>query len=173
MELVGVDEIPGGSLCVIDTNVLLFAEEGVSRQAQRLLWRCARGELSGVLPQTVWQEVTHKLMLAEAMMKGIIAGSNPAARLSAKTEVVKSLSVYRTKVRALVDLGLGFEPCTMKDLTKTAFGLQEKYGLLTNDAMVLAVAIRLKSDALVSADRAFQKVTEVKLYVPTDLSNAV
>ena len=65
-----LDDIPGGSLCVVDTNVLLYAEQGVSSQAQRLIRRCASGELKGVLPQTVWQELTHKLMLAEAMMRG-------------------------------------------------------------------------------------------------------
>ena len=63
-----LDDIPSGSLCVIDTNVLLYAEQGVSDQAQRLLRRCSMGELIGTLPQTVWQELTHKLMLAEAMM---------------------------------------------------------------------------------------------------------
>jgi predicted nucleic acid-binding protein len=166
---VNLDDIPNGSLCVIDSNILIYAEEGVSNQAQRLLRRCARGELSGVLPQTVWQEVTHKLMLAEAMMKGVISGGNPASRLSSKPEAIKELSLYRAKVQALVELGLGFETCTLKDLTKTAFGLQEKYGLLTNDAVVLAVAIRLKADALASEDKAFRDVTEVPIYAPTDL----
>lgn len=164
-----LDDIPGGSLCVIDTNVLLYAEQDVSAQAQRLIRRCAKGELTGILPQTVWQELTHKLMLAEAMMKGLIAGGSPAARLSAKPEDIKGLSLYRAKVQALVELGLGFEACTLKDLTKTVFGLQEKYGLLTNDAMVLAVAIRLKADVLVSADKGFGNVTEVAIHAPTDL----
>lgn len=166
---VNLDDIPSGSLCVIDTNVLLYAEQGVSDQAQRLLRRCARGELSCILPQTVWQEVTHKFMLAEAMTKGLISGGNPAGRLAAKPDAIRSLSLYRAKVQALVDLGIGFEACTLKDLTKTAFGLQEKYGLLTNDAMVLSVAIRLKADALVSNDKAFHGVTEVTVYSPTDL----
>ncbi|MBI5101749.1 MAG: type II toxin-antitoxin system VapC family toxin [Nitrospirae bacterium] len=166
---VNLDDIPDGSLCVIDTNVLLYAEQGVSDQAQRLLRRCTRGELSGILPQTVWQEVTHKLMLAEAMAKGLISGGNPAGRLAAKPDAIRSLSLYRAKVQALVDLGLGFEACTLMDLTKTAFGLQEKYGFLTNDAMVLAVAIRLKADALVSSDKAFHGVTEVAVHAPTDL----
>lgn len=166
---VNLDDIPSGSLCVIDTNILLYAEQGVSDQAQRLLRRCARGELSGVLPQTVWQEVTHKLMLAEAMTKGLISGNNPAGRLGAKPDAIRSLSLYRAKVQALVDLGIGFESCNLTDLTKTAFGLQEKYGLLTNDAMVLAVAIRLKADALVSSDKAFHMVTEVAVHAPTDL----
>jgi len=69
---VNLDEIPNGSLCVIDTNVLPYAEQGVSNQAQRLIRRCSKGELIGALPQTVWQEMTHKLMLAEAMIQGYL-----------------------------------------------------------------------------------------------------
>lgn len=164
-----LDDIPSGSLCVIDTNILLYAEQGVSDQAQRLIRRCARGDLIGTLPQTVWQEVTHKLMLAEAMTKGLVSGGNPAARLAAKPEAVRGLSLYRAKVQALVDLGFKFEPCTLDDLVKAAFKLQEKYALLTNDAVVLAVAIRLTADALASGDKAFQSVTEVAVHSPTDL----
>ncbi|MGH8613839.1 MAG: type II toxin-antitoxin system VapC family toxin [Gammaproteobacteria bacterium] len=164
-----LDDIPSGSLCVIDTNILLYAEQDVSEQSQRLIRRCARGDLIGTLPQTVWQEVTHKLMLAEAMTKGLVSGGNPAARLAAKPEVVRGLSLYRAKVQALVDLGFKFEPCTLDDLVKAVFKLQEKYALLTNDAVVLAVAIRLTADALASGDKAFQSVTEVAVHSPTDL----
>jgi predicted nucleic acid-binding protein len=164
-----LDDIPAGSLCVIDTNVLLYAEQGVSAQAQRLLRRCALGELKGVLPQTVWQEVTHKLMLAEAFMKGLIASGNPAARLAEKPEVVRALSLYQAKVRALVEVGLAFEPCTMADLMVAGFSLQQRYGLLTNDAVVLAVAIRLAAEALASADKGFAGIAEVPVYSPNDL----
>ena len=163
------DDIPNGSLCVIDTNVLLYAEQGASAQAQRLIDRCSKGDLTGTLPQTVWQELTHKLMLAEAMMKGHISGGNPASRLAMKPDVIKSLTLYRAKVQALLDLGFGFEPCTLSDLTKTAFQMQEKYGLLTNDAVVLSVAIRLQADALVSSDKSFRSVTELAVHYPTDL----
>jgi len=166
---VNLDDIPTGSLCVIDTNVLLYAEQGVSDQAQRLIRRCAKGDLSGTLPQTVWQELTHKLMLGEAMMKGYISGNNPASRLAMKPEAIRSLSLYRAKVQALVELGLGFEPCTLRDLTQTAFKMQEKYGLLTNDAMVLAVALRLEADVLVSSDKAFRSANEIAVHYPTDL----
>ncbi len=164
-----LDDIPSGSLCVIDTNVLLYAEQGSSVQAQRFIRRCAQGELSGILPQTVWQELTHKLMLAEAMMKGLIAEGKPALRLDSKPEVIKGLSLYRAKMNALVDLGLGFAACTLEDLTKTAFKMQEKYVFLTNDAVVLAVALRLKADVLVSSDKAFHGVTEIAVHYPTDL----
>ena len=47
--------------------MLLYAEQGASSQAQRFIRRCSSGEVKATLPQTVWQEFTHKLMLAEAM----------------------------------------------------------------------------------------------------------
>lgn len=164
-----LDDIPAGSLCVVDTNVLIYAEQGVSPQAQRFVRRCSGGELKAVLPQTVWQELAHKLMLAEAMMRGLTSGGNPAARLAAKPESIRGLTLHRAKVKSLLDLGFGFEACQLTDLTERAFALQEKHGLLTNDAVVLAVAQRLKADALVSSDKAFRGITEPAVYYPTDL----
>lgn len=169
MGIINLDDIPNGSLCVIDTNVLLYAEQGVSAQAQRLLRRCASVELIGTLPQTVWQELNHKLMLAEALMLGKVSGRNPSRQLSKKPDIVRSLGLYREKIKALLDLGLGFEPCRRDDLTKEGFRHQEHYGLLTNDSVVLAVALRLRADVLVSADDSFRNVGEIQVACPTDL----
>lgn len=165
-----LDDIASGSLCVVDTNVLLYAEQGLSAQSKRLLRRISSGELLGLLPQPVWLELTHKLMLAEAMMLGKISGANPARKLAAQPDVVKRLGLYRDKVRALMNLGIGFEPCTRADFPEAAFAFQEKYGLLANDSIVLAVAVRMKADALVTADRAFEKITELPIAMPTDVT---
>ena len=164
-----LDDIPAGSLCVIDTNVLLYAEQGTSDQAQRLLRRCSKGELIGTLPQTVWQELTHKLMLAEAMMKHEISSDNLAAHLSGQPNVVRTLTLYQMKMRALVDLGLRFERCEQADLLQCAFDLQNRYGFPTNDAMILAVAVRLKADCLVSSDKKFRSVEEIDVLAPSDI----
>ena len=164
-----LDDIPAGSLCVVDTNVLLYAEQGVSVQAQRFIRRCSSGEVKATLPQTVWQEFTHKLMLAEAMMRGLTSGGNPASRLASRPEAIRGLKAAGAKVKALSDLGFGFESCLLPDLLDGAFTLQERHGLLTNDAMVLAVALRLKADILVSSDKAFRGVAELDVFYPTDL----
>ena len=164
-----LDDIPSGSLCVLDTNVLLYAEQGVSLQAQRLLRRIEKREVLGVLPQPVWQELTHKLMLAEALMLGLIGSGNLARQLSGKPEVIKRLSIYRDKVKALFSLGLGFESCTRVDLTDRALQIQERHGFMTNDSVILAIALRVEADALVSADGRFRAIKEIKLYAPSDL----
>ena len=164
-----LDDIPGGSLCVLDTNVLIYAEQGVSLQAQRLLRRIEEHDVTGVLPQPVWQETIHRLMVTEAIMLGHIRGPNPARQLAGKPEVIKGLMMYREKVRALVTLGLGFEPCHEDDLLGQALQFQEQYGLLTNDSLIAAMALRMDADALVSGDSRFQVVKELKLYAPSDV----
>ncbi|MDF0665510.1 MAG: hypothetical protein P0119_05455 [Nitrospira sp.] len=109
MGSMNLDDIPGGSLCVVDTDVLLYAEQGISAQAQRLLRRIERRELIGVARQPVRQELPHTLMLAEAIVLGKISGGNPARQLAAKPDVLKRLTIYREKVAALITLGWGLK----------------------------------------------------------------
>ena len=63
-----LDDIQNGSLCVVDTNVLLYAKQGLSRQAQRLIRRCSAGDLSAFFQTSLSRELTRKLMLAKAVM---------------------------------------------------------------------------------------------------------
>jgi predicted nucleic acid-binding protein len=165
-----LDDVQNGSLCVIDTNVLLYAEQGLSQQAQRLIRRCSTGDLIGVLPQTVWQELTHKLMLAEALMMERVSGPNAGRKLSRQPDTVKRLGLYKDKILALLNMGLGFEACMKEDLLVNAFRYQEKYGLLTNDSVIVAIAVRLKADVLVTADAAFQKISEIPIAMPSDIT---
>ena len=144
-------------------------EQGGSAQAQHLLRRIEQGELIGVLPQPVWQELTHKLMLAEALMLGHIKGGNPARQLANKPKIIKGLTLYKEKVRALVMLGLKFEACTHTDLVESAFQLQTRYGLLTNDSLVASAATGRGIRNMASADSDFERLEELDLYRPDDL----
>jgi predicted nucleic acid-binding protein len=165
-----LDDIQNGSLCVVDTNVLLYAEQGLSQQAQRLIRRCSTGDLIGVLPQTVWQELTHKLMLAEALMMERVSGPNAARKLSRQPDIVNRPGLYKDKILALLNMGLGFEACMKEDLLVNAFRYQEQYGLLTNDSVIVAIAVRLRADVLVTEDAAFQKISEIPVAMPSDIT---
>jgi len=164
-----LDDIQNGSLCVIDTNILLYAEQGVSAQAQRLIRRCSTGELIGTLPQTVWQELAHKLMLAEAMMLGRISGPNRARQLTKKPEVIRSLSIYGEKIAALQALGLGFEACNKEDVIG-GLEIQNKYGLLIKDAILLNIALRIKADVIVSKNTVFNAIEHITNASPSDIA---
>jgi predicted nucleic acid-binding protein len=167
-----LDEIPDGSVCVLDTNILIYAEQRASLQAERLIRRIEQEEVTGVLPQPVWQETMHRLMATEAIMLGHIRGPNPARQLAQKPDVVKKLTIYRDKIAALATLGLKFEPCRETDLLRKAVEIQERYGLLTNDSLIAAIALRIEAGVFVSADARFQAVKELRTYAPSDLKGS-
>jgi predicted nucleic acid-binding protein len=164
-----LDDIPSGSFCVLDTNILIYSEQRASLQAERLMRRIEEHDITGVLPQPVWEETMHRLMIIEAIMLGYIRGPNPARQLAEKPDVIKKLAMYRDKVEALVTLGLGFEPCHETDLLSKALEIQERYGLLTKDSLIAAIALRIEADVLVSADTRFQAIKELRTHAPSDL----
>ena len=128
--------------------------------AERLAVRMAR---RGLIVRSVSEREVLDFYAVRVALDGL------AAKLAAKPEAIRALTLYRAKIQSLLELGFGFEPCQLGDLTDRVFGLQQQYGLLTNDAMVLAVALRLKANALVSSDKAFRDIKEPDLYTPTDL----
>ena len=80
------------------------------------------------------------------------------------------VQVCRDKIKSLATLGLGFEPCTKSDVVDVGLELQSRYGLLTNDSVILAIAMRLDADALVSAGARFQVGKDIRVYAPSDIT---
>ena len=91
----------------------------------------------------MWQELTHKLKLAEAINLGHIKIGSSVLQLANEPKVIKGLTLYKGKVQALVILSFKFESCTHTDLVDSALQLQTPQGLLTLDSVILGVAVRL------------------------------
>jgi predicted nucleic acid-binding protein len=152
-----------GSTCVLDTNVLIYAQQGASAQAVSIVKRCAAAEITGILPSIVWEELCHKLMVAEAVAAGSVTGPNPSRKLAEHPELVRGLAAYRESLAALGAMGLHFEAVSREDVLSAALGLQKQYGLLTNDSIIAACALRLGVDYLVTSDSAFAQILELKV----------
>jgi predicted nucleic acid-binding protein len=163
-----LDNIRNGESVTIDANVFLYAMQQESEQCKRFLTRCAQEEIIGVLPVHILAEVTHQLMIAEARDNGWIKGSNPARQLAEQPERVRALTRYETLVRDILGIGLSIEPIEREDFI-TAMGVQRQSGLLTNDALLVAVGQRLRTNSIASADKTFSRVNGILLYSPDDL----
>ena len=74
--------LPTGAMAVIDANIFVYAFRERSAQCEGLLARCRAQEVFGVTTLEVVNEVTHRLMLAEAVEEGIIG--RPLAALLAE-----------------------------------------------------------------------------------------
>jgi predicted nucleic acid-binding protein len=163
-----LSEVPSGKRIIIDANIFIYANQKASLECLNLLTRCSENDLTGIVPVHILAEVMHVLMLAEAKDLGLITGSNPAKQLALNPEKVKALHRYESLTRDLLAMGLRLEPLQREDFL-TAIGLQHKYGLLTNDALFLAVAFRLRITSIASADLAFSKIPEIEFYYPGDI----
>jgi predicted nucleic acid-binding protein len=163
-----LSELASGEWIVIDTNILVYANQQKSAEAAGLLRRCAVRDVNGVVPMPMVAELVHALMLIEARENGWIDKPNPARCLSEHPERVRRLSRYDRQVREFIGMGLRMEPALAADVIE-ALSIQREDGLLTNDALLLAIARRLNCTAIASADSAFQGVDGFILYEPGDL----
>jgi len=163
-------KIQDGEFIVLDTNILVYANQQKSGQCAKLLDRCAKKEVQGIVPMPVVAELMHTLMLIEARENGWIRGANPSRALSEKPDRVRRLTNYERQMREFYAIGLRLESVSSLDVLE-AMNVQREFGLLTNDSIIVATARRLNCTSIVSADRAFRNLKKFDVYSPSDLKD--
>lgn len=161
-------QIPDEEWVVIDTNILVYANQGQSTDCIEFLRRCASGVLQGLVPLPMVAELVHTLMLIEARENKWIDRQNPSRALASRPDLVRRLVRYETQVREFFGLGLRIEPAMAADILE-AMRIQREAGLLTNDALLLAVARRLNCSAVASADKTIASTPGFTVYAPSDV----
>lgn len=156
---------------MLDANIILYAIQRKSIQCVELIDRIAAGEINCFVSTHILAEVMHVLMIEEARSSGLITGGNPARKLSENPGVVRSLYRYEFSFEDLINIGLNIVEVTKSDLLDS-LNIQRQYGLLTNDSLMVAISKRLGVTKLVSADNIFNRVRNITLYSPDDLSTA-
>lgn len=162
-----LDAIPAGVQVLIDANILIYARREASQQCRRLLERCRKRELSGVITSITVAEYCHRRMMQEAQSRGL-SGSNPARALAQNSPLVRQLVQYRQEVEDLLAGDLLFVANEAADFPR-ALQLQQAYGLLTNDSLHLAAGLRCDLHRLASADRQFDSIPGITVFRPDDL----
>jgi uncharacterized protein len=73
---------------------LLSANQGVSLECRAFLQRREFRQVEAFTGVHILLEVFHRLMVLEALQKGLIAGGQPARKLKEQPEVIKGLRKY-------------------------------------------------------------------------------
>jgi len=163
-----LNDIRSGESVLLDANILLYAIQRTSEQCRRLLVRCADDDITGIWPAHILAKVMFQLMIAEARDNGWIKGPHPARQLAEQPERVRALVRYEGLIRDALTIGLRVESLEREDFL-TAMTIQRQSGLLTNDALLVAVGQRLRIKKIVSANLVFSQVQGLLLYMPDDL----
>ncbi|MDH7513474.1 MAG: type II toxin-antitoxin system VapC family toxin [Clostridiales bacterium] len=161
-------EIPEGEGVAIDTNILVYANQGQSDECIKFLRRCACGDLHGIVPLPMVAELVHALMLIEARENNWIERQNPSRALAGRPDLIRRLVRYEIQVREFFGIGLRIEPAQGADVLE-ALRVQREVGLLTNDALLLAVARRLNCISVASADKTIAAAPGFTFYAPGDV----
>jgi predicted nucleic acid-binding protein len=166
-----LEEVPAGCRIFLDAGVFIYHFHRESTQCRVLLERCERGEVRGVTSVIAVLEVTHRLMMAEAVRAGHVAPGGVARRLRERPEVVRSLTEYRRQVESIPHWGVQVLPVDLGRCLR-AGDVRAANGLLTNDSVMLATMRDAGLTAIATADRDFERVEGIQVFRPTDLGQA-
>ena len=157
-----------GEQIFIDSTIFLYHFTGVSADCRTFLQRCENGEVKGVTSVIVLAEIAHRLMLIEALSKGLISGKNLVRKLREKPEIVKQVHLYQEQVERIPVMGISVASLDLGGMLRSA-ELRIRYGLMTNDSLVAISAIQEGIPAVASADKDIARVKELNHYFPGDL----
>ena len=162
-------ELPAGQTVFIDANIFIYHFTGLSHECSSFLERCERGELWGVTAVHILLEVLHRLMMVEAVTKGLVSSGNVAKKLRKRPDVVKQLADYQTQTEAILEMGIEVVGLT-SDSLKVSHPYRCRDGLLVNDSLTTAVMEAEGILYLATADPDFTRVEGLRVYCPMDLA---
>jgi len=167
----GLGKIEAGRRVFVDSSIFIYHFSGASAQCRDLLRRCETREVSGVTSAVVLAEVLHRLMMIEAVGADLISPGNVAKKLRAKPDVVRQLDRYQEQVAQIPLMGIQVSSLDLS-LLLASTDVRRRHGLLTNDSLVATSARVTRCDALATGDADLERIEELPVYRPDDLSNA-
>jgi predicted nucleic acid-binding protein len=163
-----LEKVRSGSRIFIDAPIFIYHFTGVSAECRDFLRRCETGELRGVTSVVTLAEVTHRLMMIEATVKGLVSSGNVAQKLRKKPDVVRELGLYQEQVAKIALMEIEIAVFDLKIFAGSG-PLRKSYGLLTNDSILLSTAQALEISAIASGDQDFARPDGISLFCPSDI----
>ena len=166
-----LDELQPGLRIFTDATVFVYHFTGASHACRRFLERCEGGDLKAFTSAAALAEVSHRLMMIEAVSRGLVSPGNVLKKLRKKPGVVKKLGTYHENVQRIPLMGVEVLPLDLRILAK-AFELRTAAGLLVNDSIMAATALSAGLEVIATADHDFRRVRELSMAEPADLGTA-
>lgn len=160
--------IPQGSQVFLDANTLIYhasADPNYGAACKQLLERIARRDIEGFTSTHVLADVAHRLMTLEAITNLGWAAKGIAVRLRQDPAEVQKLSQFRQAIDDIAQMGVHVPPIDFS-LVSAGTALSQQFGLLTGDALVVAVMQHHHLTALASLDDDFDRVPGLTRYAP-------
>jgi predicted nucleic acid-binding protein len=161
-------DIPAGSSVFVDSNALVYhfgPHPVLQASCQQLLERISRSEIVGVTSTAVLIDVAHRLMTFEAAGKYGWPMTGIAYRLKQRPPELQTLTHFRMSVQEVPNFGIQVFSVELSHVLSAA-ALSQQHGLLSGDALVVAVMQAHGFTLLASHDGDFDRVPGITRYAP-------
>jgi predicted nucleic acid-binding protein len=161
------DDLLAGASLFVDANPLVYyfaSDPLLGAACARLITRVQNQEIRAYTSTHVLSEAGHKLMAVEAAAQ-FGWKSKVVQHLKQQSDKVQQLTKFRQAIQQVPQLGiqvLSIAPA----LIDTGALLSQQTGLLTNDALLLAVMQAHGLTNLASSDTDFDRVPGITRYAP-------
>ena len=157
-----------GESVFLDANIWIYhfgPHATLGAPCSQLVQRIENQQLHGFTSTHVLAEVAHQLMIVEASALPGWAPAKVRQRLRQQPGALQNLTRFRTAVEAVLQSSV--QVLTVAPgLLAAAAALSQEHGLLTNDALTVAVMQANALTKLASHDADFDRVPGLTRYAP-------
>ncbi len=153
-------DLAPGALVFLDANILVYHFEPhpiLGAACNELVRSIEDGRLSGLTSTHVLSEVAHRLMAMEASLLPGWTASKVVQRLRQQPAVLQGLTRFRSAVETVLQSRIEVAPIAPSFVARAA-EISHRIGLLSNDALVVAVMQERGLANLASNDADFDRV---------------
>jgi predicted nucleic acid-binding protein len=152
----------------LDANTLVYhfgPHVTLGPACNQLVQRIENQELDGFTSTHVLTEVAHRMMLVEASALPSWSAVNVRSRLQKQPAVIQSLSRFQNVIATILQSRIQILTISPA-LILQATGISQATGLLSNDALIVAVMRSHGLTNLASHDTDFDRVPGITRYAP-------
>lgn len=164
-----LDALLPNSKIFVDANIFLYSILGhpsLKPKCQKFLFNIENGVYKAVTSSLVFNEVLHKLMLAEAIRTYGLSSERDALKLiKEKPELISNMSLvwenyYNLKKYPITIFSID------EGVMDNAVALSKKYGLLISDSVHTAIMKINGIDNIATNDSDFERIEGITVWKP-------
>jgi predicted nucleic acid-binding protein len=166
--------VPPGRHLFIDANIFIyhFTQSPLTAACTAFLQRVEAGDLRGSTSVVTLTEVAHRLMLLEAIRSFGLAPRTAVKHLKEHPSLITQLTQYRRATAAIAAFNVTVVPVISGHLP-IAQQHCAQYGLLTNDALMIAVMHVLGLADLASNDPDLRRLPGLTIWQPQPARDSI
>jgi predicted nucleic acid-binding protein len=158
-----------GTRAIFDSNIFVYWVTDHPRFAddcETAIRRVEDGELQGVIPATVLNELLHRLIIAEAVGKELVSSPQEAvAQIKRNPDIISQLSVAWELHQDLIKMPFELVD-EAKGLTDLTYYFSKELKLMAKDAAITASAHAYNIKDIISNDRDFERIPWLTCWRP-------